>query len=456
VPGQNAIESAIHAIRSSHMLRLLAIALLALLLQIPISMIGGLIGERQERRDTAVSEVTGKWGQTQRVVGPVLVVPYLHHWEDPAAKVTRSELRQVVVLPKTLHGSGKLATETRTRGIFSIPVYSGDVELEGSFVRPDLSTLGIDPTQVGWSRARLALGIADPRAIQNAAAVVWNGAPVAFLPGTDDLPAMQTGIHAPVDASGPAELPFSIALSLQGSVGFYLAPFGETTVVALEGNSPNPSFQGAWLPRERQISPERFSASWEIPFLGRNFPQVWRTGETPDSAITASQFGVEIVAPVDHYRMAERSVKYAGLFILLTFATVWLIELLARVQVHPIQYLLLGFALCLFYLLELSLAEHIGFPIAYALASIAVICMIAAYSRAILRSRALALGVGAGVAALYGYLYVVLMNEDSALLIGSIGLFVATGCVMYVTRNVDWYAMGSGGRPRQGEVGPTA
>src|SRR5262245_26392197 len=119
---ESALETTVHAIRSSHMLRLLAVGFLALILQIPISMIGGLIGERQERRDTAVTEVTAKWGETQRLVGPVLVVPYLHHWEDTVAKVTRSELRQVVVLPKTLHANGKLATETRTRGIFSIPV----------------------------------------------------------------------------------------------------------------------------------------------------------------------------------------------------------------------------------------------------------------------------------------------------------------------------------------------
>jgi inner membrane protein len=444
MPGENPLETTVHAIRNSHMLRLLAVGLLALILQIPISMIGGLIGERQERRDTAVSEVTEKWGRTQRLVGPALVVPYTHRWEDASGKVKvmRSDTRHVVVLPKSLRADGKLATETRTRGIFSIPVYHGDVELSGSFVRPELSGLGVDPTQVAWDRAQLALGIGDPRAIQNAAVVVWKGAPVAFLPGTDDLTAMENGIHAPVDASGPAELPFSISLALQGSVGFYLAPFGETTVLALEADSPNPSFQGAWLPKQREISPGRFAASWEIPFLGRNFPQVWLRSETPESAIGASQFGVEIVAPVDHYRMAERSVKYAGLFILLTFATVWLIEVLARVQVHPIQYLLLGSALCLFYLLELSLAEHVGFPLAYALASTAIVGLVGAYSQAILRRRALALTVAAGVAGLYGYLYVLLMSEDSALLIGSLGLFAILAAVMFVTRNVDWYALG--------------
>jgi inner membrane protein len=436
------------------MLRLLAVGLLALILQIPISMIGGLIGERQGRRDAAVSEVTGKWGNVQQLIGPVLVVPYIHSWEDTRNHESHSETRQLVVLPKQLQARGDLATEARTRGIFSIPVYGARVELSGAFVRPDVSGLGIEASTLAWDRARLVLGISDPRAIQNSAVAEWRGSDIPFLPGTDDLTALPTGIHTPVDASGQqSPLAFKVALELHGSVGFYVAPFGETTVVELKSNSANPSFQGAWLPKERQISPQGFQASWEIPFLGRNFPQAWTSREAPADAITASQFGVEIVAPVDHYRMAERSVKYAGLFILLTFATVWLIEVVSRVQVHPIQYLLLGFALCLFYLLELSLAEHIGFPIAYALASISVILMIAAYSRAILRRRSLALLVGAGVSVLYGYLYVVLMNEDSALLIGSIGLFVVTACVMYVTRNVDWYTMGAGSREPE-EVRP--
>ena len=159
-------------------------------------------------------------------------------------------------------------------------------------------------------------------------------------------------------------------------------------------------------------------------------------------AIDGSRFGVELVNPVDHYRMAERSIKYAGLFILLTFATVWLTEVLAGVRVHPIQYLMLGGALCLFYLLELSLSEHLGFPLAYGIASLAVIGMVAAYSVVVLHRIGRALVVGAGVAALYAYLYILLMNEDYALLIGSVGLFAILAAIMYATRRVDWYAVG--------------
>ena len=158
--------------------------------------------------------------------------------------------------------------------------------------------------------------------------------------------------------------------------------------------------------------------------------------------IAGSRFGVQLVNPVDHYHMASRSVKYAFLFILLTFATLWLIEVLAGVRVHPIQYLMLGGALCLFYLLELALSEHLGFPVAYAVASVAVIGMVGGYSLAILRRASRAAIVAAGVALLYGYLYLLLMNEDYALLIGSVGLFVILGAIMFVTRRVDWFTVG--------------
>ena len=159
--------------------------------------------------------------------------------------------------------------------------------------------------------------------------------------------------------------------------------------------------------------------------------------------LDGSRFGVELVNPVDHYRMAERSVKYAGLFILLTFASIWLVEVLAGLRVHPIQYLMLGSALCLFYLLELSLSEHLGFPLAYAIASTLVIGMVATYCLVTLHRMSRALVVAAGVTALYVYLYVLLMNEDYALLIGALGLFAILGVIMFVTRHVDWYQGGA-------------
>lgn len=267
---------------------------------------------------------------------------------------------------------------------------------------------------------------------------------MSFRPGTGAFTDGGTGIHATVGVvEAKDRFKFSFPLSLNGSVGVYLTPFGQNTLVELESDFGHPSFQGNWLPTERSVSDAAFQAKWSIPFLGRNYPQAWRGEVAMREAIEGSRFGVELVNPVDHYRMAERSVKYAGLFILLTFATVWLIEVLAGVRVHPIQYLMLGGALCLFYLLELSLSEHLGFPSAYAIASVSVIGMIGAYSVVVLRSMGRALVVGAGVALLFSYLYILLMNEDYALLIGSVGLFVILAAIMYATRRVDWYAVGT-------------
>jgi inner membrane protein len=325
-----------------------------------------------------------------------------------------------------------------------VPVYRLDLTVEGEFAHPGFSDLGIEPTAVAWERAHLAIGISDVRAIQAATAVSWNDKPASFLPGTGDFTDAGAGVHAVVDVTDAGRrFKFSFPLSLNGSLGVYLTPFGESTVVDLESDYGHPSFQGNWLPAERTVTGSSFQARWSIPFLGRDYPQAWSAGTAMREAIDGSRFGVDLVNPVDHYRMAERSVKYAGLFVLLTFASVWLTEVLAGVRVHPIQYLMLGGALCLFYLLELSLSEHLGFPLAYAIASISVIAMVAAYCAVVLQRMTRALVVAVGVALLYAYLYILLRNEDYALLIGSVGLFVILTAIMYVTRRVDWYVVGA-------------
>jgi inner membrane protein len=262
-------------------------------------------------------------------------------------------------------------SEIRNRGIFAVPVYKLSLTIEGEFARPSFSELGIEPAAVAWERTYLAVGISDARAIQEETTVSWNDKRVSFLPGTGAFTDAGTGIHAVVGVTDATQrFKFSFPLSLNGSLGVYLTPFAQSTVAELQADYGHPSFQGNWLPAERSVSASAFQARWSIPFLGRNYPQAWKAEGAMREAIDGSRFGVELVNPVDHYRMAERSVKYAGLFILLTFATVWLIEVLAGVRVHPIQYLMLGGALCLFYLLELSLSEHLGFPLAYAFASI--------------------------------------------------------------------------------------
>jgi inner membrane protein len=450
---QDSLDRISTSLRNSQMLRLFSVGFLALVLLIPISMIGARVSERQARRDAAVDEVSSKWGKAQALTGPALVIPYTHRWttfSDKGDPVTHTEGRHAIFLPERLHARGSIESEVRHRGIFAIPVYRLDLTVEGEFARPDFAALDVEAADVAWDRAHLVVGVSDVRAIQRETAVSWNGASAPFLPGTRDFPDCGPGVHAVVGvASGAKTLAFSFPLTLNGSRSVSFAPFGRTTEVELQSNYPHPSFQGNWLPSERTITDASFAAKWSIPFLGRNYPQVWTSNTAMREPIDGSRFGVELIDPVDHYRMAERSVKYAGLFVLLTFAAVWLIEVLANVRVHPIQYLLLGSALCLFYLLELSLSEHLGFLLSYAVASIAIIAMVTAYCAVVLHRVSRAAVVGVGVALLYAYLYTLLMNEDYALLAGSIGLFLILAAIMYATRNVDWYAIARAPEPRE-------
>ena len=439
------VDRAVSGIRYSRLLRLFLVGALALMLVIPIVMIYGLVSERQTRHDAVISEVASSWGNMQAVTGPALILPYtVRSVETSAAgkETERIDRRHGVFLPKSLRAKGRIDVEMRSRGIFNVPVYQLRLTMDGEFGQLNLRELGIDPASVDWSRAHLAVGISDVRAIREQLAVTWNGQPTSFLPGTGSFADGGVGIHAPIVVSAATvAAPFSFELALNGSSGVYLVPFAEETTVQLTSNSPHPSFRGSWLPTDRSVSQEGFDATWKVSYLGRNYPQSWLSGAFEDrrQALEASRFGVEITGPVDTYRMAERSVKYAILFILLTFASLWLIEVLARTRIHPIQYLLLGAAMCVFYLLELSLAEHLAFPIAYGIACFAVVAMIAAYSRVIFRHSRYMAVVTAGTTILYGYLFVLLTNEDAALLVGSLGLFASIAGIMFATRGIDWY-----------------
>ena len=446
---QSEIRGVMAAIRNSQMLRLLLIGFLVLLLLIPAAMIGGLVSERRATREGAVEEVTAKWGKRQVVTGPALVIPYVQRrieLDKKGDRVVREQTHRLTVLPETLAVRGTIETEVRHRGIFSVPVYRLKLELSGRFSKPSLADWNVSAADVRWDRAEIGVGISDARAIQDQADLTWNGRTVSFLPGTGAFDLTNTGIHAPLTgASAASGFDFRFPLVLNGSVGAYFVPFGRETSVSLRSNWPDPSFQGNWLPTKRVVTDEGFEASWSIPFLGRNYPQAWSEGANMGETVEASKFGLDLITPVDEYRMAERSTKYAGLFILLTFAAIWLIEVLGRLRVHPIQYLLVGAAICLFFLLELALSEHLGFAPAYAVASVAVVGLIASYSLAALKSPGRAGVVGGLVASLYAYLYVLLKNEDYALLIGSVGLFLMLAAVMYLTRRIDWHAPGREG-----------
>ena len=445
------LSNPIEYLRGSAFAKAMLIGVLVLFLQIPVVLIWHLVSERDQTRRGAMAEVTTKWGQAQEVHGPFLVVPYKYvntTTNNEGKMEVHEHEERATFLPRVLNVDGELDVEARYRGIFETSVYRSQIDIEGQFDRPDFAAWGIESGSVLWDRAQLVFEISDARAIQNQVRLRWQGEEVDFEPGTGIRQSETSGIHVQIGAlKDEATLDFSCTLNLNGSNQLRFAPLGDNTELRLRGNWPDPSFQGRWLPVERQVTSDGFDATWRIPHLGRNYPRSWRSGSNVPP-IVASRFGIDLLTPVDAYRQTERSLKYQLLFLGLTFTVIWLFEVLGGLRLHVIQYALIGGAMCIFYLLELSLAEHLGFAVAYGIAAAAVVALVVSYGLATLKSRRRAGVIGAALTGLYGCLYVLLQIQDYALLVGSLGLFAILAAVMFATRHVDWYTLRLA--PRQG------
>ena len=418
--------------------KLLLLGALVLLLQIPVGAIGRLGVEREQTRAVAAAEVAQSWGGAQQVFGPFLVVPYRALTRNDSGAQVAGDIDRAVFLPEQLHVEASIDVQNRSRGLFELPVYVAQVTLRGRIASADVKSLQLPPADFPADAAQLVLQIGDVHAVDTVPALRWNGVDVAFEPGATGLGKV-AGLHATLPVSAVAKGgEFIVSLTLRGSGAFSVAPLGCETAVTLRSNWPHPSFQGAWLPNRHEIDGKGFSASWSIPYVARSFPAAWTQGAVSDEELQRARFGVALNTPVDPYRMSERSLKYAELFIGLTFLAVWLFELKSGVPTHPVQYLLVGAGLCVFYLLELALAEHLGFAAAYAVASAAVTAQVGLYTRAVLRSIRRSAAIALLIASLYALLWVLLREEDFALLTGSIGVFAALCAVMFLTRRVQW------------------
>lgn len=436
------IESGQNWLRESVVLRFLFVAFLILVLQIPVSMISSTVRERQYTRDSAINEVTRTWGTNQTLIGPILRVPWVERWKNEKG-VVQETLHAAYFLPEHLSFEGDIATQVRRRGIFDVPLYQTKLMIRGKFRAPDFSAWQIHPTNILWKSATLSMGISDPKAIRELVTLNWGNEKHSFGPGVGDTDVFPAGIHLPLpNLNARAEYEFSIPLVLGGSSALYFVPFGVETEVKLKSAWPDPSFTGAYLPTTRTVTDRGFEAAWKVLHLGRNFPQAWKDGQYKGEQVSSSAFGVSLLSPVDSYAMTNRSEKYQILFLLLTFTAFTLFEIFYRLRIHPLQYFLVGFSLCLFYLLLLSLSEHLGFAPAYAIASSAIVVIIAGYCRSILKSSRQAGMMAALLSGLYAFLFVLLNIQDYALLVGSIGLVAALSSFMYVTRKVDWYTVG--------------
>jgi inner membrane protein len=419
--------------------KLLIIGVLTILMAVPLFVIQLALLDRQGRATDAATDIAAGWGGTQTIAGPVLFVPYEQQVQTVVDGKTEETTQRftAVLLPSVLNLDTKTATDTRWRGIFPVPVYRATVGMRVQFDKAALDGFIPAGGRMLWDQAFIAVLISDVRGIAGNVTMTVNGKPIAFQPGIGVDGA--TGIHVPLGLTAePASLTLSADLSLRGSRELNFAALGRQTSAHLSSTWPDPSFSGAFLPSTHSIGPKGFDASWNVPYLARGYGQSFAT---PDSAIQTLQsdsFGVKFYQPVDFYQLVQRSLKYAILFVGLAFLVFFVAEMIVGRRLHAAQYTLMGAAQVLFYLLLLSFAEHIGFAAAYVLAATATVGLTALYAASAFASKLRAGALFVVLSGLYGLLYVILIQEDYALLIGALVLFCALGATMFATRRLDW------------------
>jgi len=423
-------------IRSSITLKLITIIVLSLMLLIPATLIISLVDERQSRRDEAILEVTSKWGQAQTVFAPVLIVPY-EKYERTSSKSYVTRKNYMHILPENIEISGNIGPQTKRRGIYEVVLYNAALHITGSFNTESFQNWPETPDNILWNEAIIVLGITDLTGLSTLSQMQWNSTSMVFEGGIPYTSSIKSGIHAPVNVNVTGENKFDLILDLKGSDALNFIPAGKTSHVELTSAWATPSFDGSPLPIH-DINEKGFTANWNALHLTRAFPQKW-INEAFEYEIGESYFGVNLFIPVDSYQKTSRSVKYAILFIALTFLVIFFMEVRNKKRVHIVQYLLTGAALVVFYSLLLSISEHIQFTWAYLISAVAVIGLIASYLQAIFGKISYTI-VSAGIlVALYGFLFAILHMADTALLIGNIGLFIILAIIMYFSRKIDWY-----------------
>jgi inner membrane protein len=428
------------------------IALLILLLLIPLLMIDNLIDERQNLRDGVLHDIARSASFDQQISGPLLVVPYRkvqRRWIDKggqSVQETNTIAGHLYFLPETFDADLGVDTELRKRGIYQARLFHAQGRLSGRFQLPERWGIDKDFDDYRFDKPFLVVGISDIRGIENALELNIDNQRLAFEAGTG-LDWLRSGVHVALpqlDGQQARGFNYGFDLALQGTGQLHLLPVGRTSSVDMRANWPHPSFVGSYLPNRREIDDKGFSAHWQTSFFATNLEDALRQCASGGQCAEFSErtFGVSFIDPVDQYLKSERAIKYALLFIALTFAGCFLFEVLKNLSVHPVQYILVGVALAFFYLLLLSLSEHIGFGLAYGLSASACVLLLGFYLSHVLRSLVRGVGFAAGLAVLYAMLYGLLSAEDYALLMGSLLCFGLLGVFMVLTRRLDWARVG--------------
>jgi inner membrane protein len=430
--------------------KMLMVCTVGLLLLIAGMMLRSIVDDRLQNRELARHSITESLAGEQTVAGVSLVIPYVERYQETVTD-EHTKLARVVwhriehefeVLPEHADLDGTLKTDARYRGLFRVNGYILEGRLSGDFNLPTAELLPRDKSDssLELNAARLVLAISDPRGIRKLQ-MKLDDVMRNVEPGTGPA-ASVPGVHADLRgilASLGRNAKFDVDLELVGTDSLNIVPLGRESTADLKSAWQHPSFGGRFLPVERVVNEKGFDAKWRVSSLATNARSNWQS--TQPQTQPAESFSVSLIDPVDIYVMSDRAGKYASLFIAITLGGFLLFELLRNLRLHALQYLLIGAALLIFFLLLLALSERLGFATAYAIAASACVALIGIYSSSLLRSGGLALGFSLGLGALYGALYVILLSEQNALLMGSLLIFALLAAVMIGTRKVDWHAL---------------
>jgi inner membrane protein len=424
--------------------KVLIIFALILMMLIPLSQISGLLSERQTNKERVQQNLENSGIAEQQLLGPILVIPYKQTTTESVDGKAKSMLLQkkAYLLPQQYSVHSTLTPAVLHRGIYDSIMYSSHLLVDGSFDLQELKTLKIAPENILWKNASLMLGISKLQGVEQQPSLIWQSKSVELLSGTNEPDFKTPGLSAPVSLEAKQTgARFHLELNLKGGQTFSIVPVGKQNTLDMNASWASPSFMGETLPSTRDITPKGFSATWRIPYFVRDYGQVFTEVSGIQDAMFSSAVGVKLLTSVDSYRQTERAIKYGILFLLLTFSTYFLFEIIGKQRLHPFQYLLIGLAISLFYLILLALSEVLQFGWAYLSASTAIVSLITLYSRGIL-GHIHTWGqylIGGLLSALYTYLYILLQLEDRSLQFGALGLFIVLAAVMYVTRKINWY-----------------
>ncbi|MDD4911450.1 MAG: cell envelope integrity protein CreD [Sideroxydans sp.] len=420
--------------------KVLMVCLLALFLLIPLGMIQSKISERQMLQHQVQQDIARSASGPQTISGPYLLLRYKLR-ERTTIKDSNSieraaiveSAQETLIAPRNLKIDGDADVETRSRGIYQARLFNLHGNLAGDFVVPVGYGINKPLGDIVPISADFVLKVSDSRGIRNVPVLTLNGNRFEFAPGSSGV---GNGMHVSLQKLDVAEshaFKFDFPLELQGMTTLAVTPSGNNTEMSLKSPWPHPSFGGGFLPRTRSVDAKGFSAQWLVTNLARNTSA--QGGEGNDT------FSVDFIDPINIYMLSERAVKYGVLFVVLVFTSFFMFEVLRSLRIHPMQYMLVGLAMAMFFLLIISLSEHMPFLTAYVIAGAACSALIGIYLAGVLKNRKLALSFSGGISVLYAVLYGVLQSEDNALLMGTVLMFAALAAVMVLTRRMDWYGL---------------